>query len=90
MVAGNGQQTVTLVQQSSTLPQLGPDVSPLTLTQESVRPDIMRVKIGAPGRWEVPRATFPANISAAGETAGLVTCSSVQAGGLHAMHTCTV
>ena len=67
LVAGNGQQTVTLVQQSSTLPQLGPDVSPLTLTQESVRPDIMRVKIGAPGRWEVPRATFPANISTAGE-----------------------
>ena len=58
---------MTLTQQSSTLPQLGADVSPLTLTQESVRPDIMRVKIGAPGRWEVPRASFPSNISTAGK-----------------------
>ncbi|KAK9831002.1 hypothetical protein WJX81_007621 [Elliptochloris bilobata] len=63
---GNGPQTVTLTQQSSTLPELGPDVSPLTLTQENVRMDILRVKIGARGRWEVPRATFPANISTAG------------------------
>jgi hypothetical protein len=62
--AGGGQQTATLTQAAATLPQLGPDVSPLALTVERTRADILRVKIGAQGRWEVPRSTFPANVSA--------------------------
>lgn len=69
--AGGGQQNGTLTQQASTLPELGPDVSPLSLMVENVRADILRVKIGAQGRWEVPRATFPspANVSAGGALA---------------------
>jgi len=62
--AGGGPQTATLTQAAATLPQLGPDVSPLALTVEHTRADILRVKIGAQGRWEVPRSTFPANVSA--------------------------
>ena len=34
---------------------LGPDMSPLTLLLEPVDANILHVKIGAPGRWEVPQ-----------------------------------
>ena len=41
-------------------PELGPDVANLTLTVENISPFILRTKIGAPGRWEVPRSLFNA------------------------------
>ena len=43
---------------STTQPALGPDVKDLDLTLEQVGPDILRVKLGAPGRWEVPPTIF--------------------------------
>jgi len=42
------------------MPMLGPDVQQLTVQVERVTPDILHVKIGAPGRWEVPRSIFNA------------------------------
>ena len=39
-------------------PDLGLDISPLTLDMLPVSTAILRVKIGAPGRWEVPQALF--------------------------------
>ena len=42
------------------MPELGPDVANLTLTVENISPFILRTKIGAPGRWEVPRSLFNA------------------------------
>ena len=41
----------TLMSNSS----LGPDVSPLEVLVESVDSNVLRLKIGAPGRWEVPK-----------------------------------
>jgi hypothetical protein len=55
-VAANGQQQGTLVLQGSeAMPFLGADVSPLTLSIQNLDQNILRVKIGAPGRWEVPQ-----------------------------------
>ncbi len=34
---------------------LGEDISPLELLVESMDPNILHIKIGAPGRWEVPK-----------------------------------
>ena len=45
---------------SGTMAELGPDIKNLTLLVEEVTPEILRVKIGAPGRWEVPRSIFNA------------------------------
>lgn len=45
---------------NGSLPELGPDVANLTLTVENISPFILRTKIGAPGRWEVPRSLFNA------------------------------
>lgn len=39
-------------------PEISPDISPLTLDVLPVSTAILRVKIGAPGRWEVPQALF--------------------------------
>jgi hypothetical protein len=51
--AGDAQH-FKLSQQSSTQPELGPDVASLDMNVSYITPDIMRVKIGAPGRWEFP------------------------------------
>ena len=45
---------------NGSVPELGPDVANLTLTVENISPFILRTKIGAPGRWEVPRSLFNA------------------------------
>ena len=34
---------------------MGSDISPLTVLVEPVDANILHVKIGAPGRWEVPQ-----------------------------------
>lgn len=34
---------------------LGPDVSPLEVLVESIDSNVLHLKIGAPGRWEVPK-----------------------------------
>jgi len=44
------------VQQQAAAPALGADVSPLALRVENVDSRTLRVRIGAEGRWEVPRA----------------------------------
>ncbi len=44
------------MQQQSAQPELGADISPLQLTVVNVDSTTLRVKIGAPGRWEVPRS----------------------------------
>lgn len=41
-------------------PELGADIRNLTLTVENISPMILRTKIGAPGRWEVPRSLLNA------------------------------
>ncbi len=40
---------------NGTMPFLGADISPLDLQMERVDTGILRVKIGAPGRWELPQ-----------------------------------
>ena len=45
---------------NGSLPELGTDISNLTLTVENISPYILRTKIGAPGRWEVPRSLLNA------------------------------
>lgn len=49
-----GTGNLTLIS-NGTMPFLGVDVSPLGFEAETVDQGIMRVKIGAPGRWEVPQ-----------------------------------
>lgn len=44
------------MQQQAAAPALGADVSPLALRVENVDSRTLRVRIGAEGRWEVPRA----------------------------------
>ena len=43
-----------------TMPELGVDLQNLSLLVEKISPEILRIKIGAPGRWEVPRSIFNA------------------------------
>ena len=63
------------------MPELGPDVANLTLTVENISPFILRTKIGAPGRWEVPRSLFNApNLTGA---AALVSAHSTCISTLH-------
>ena len=45
-----------VLQGNGTLPQAGKDISPLTVSIHKLDHSILRVKIGAPGRWEVPTA----------------------------------
>ena len=42
------------------MPELGPDVSELNVLVENITPDILHAKIGAKGRWEVPKSIFNA------------------------------
>ena len=44
-----------------TLPSLGADISPLTLSIQNLGQAILRVTIGAPGRWEVPASQLFSN-----------------------------
>ncbi|KAK9835343.1 hypothetical protein WJX81_003869 [Elliptochloris bilobata] len=53
----------TLAQQRSTQPELGADMSPLALNVENVDSTTLRVKIGAPGRWEVPRSLLRGTVN---------------------------
>ena len=55
----------TLVQRRSAQPELGADVSPLTLNVENIDSTTLRVKLGAPGRWEVPRSLLRGTVSGA-------------------------
>lgn len=59
--AGNA-LTGTLTQQASTQQELGRDISPLTVTVQYLTGSIMRAKIGAAGRWEVPMDLFNATL----------------------------
>lgn len=49
-----GAGTLTLAS-NGTMPFLGVDISPLSFQAETVDQGILRIKIGAPGRWEVPQ-----------------------------------
>ncbi|CAL8465181.1 g4716 [Coccomyxa elongata] len=51
-ITGTGNLTLGT---NGTMPFLGVDISPLGFQAESVDQGILRVKIGAPGRWEVPQ-----------------------------------
>ena len=52
--------------QNGTQPELGADITPLTLDVERVSRGTLRLKIGAPGRWEVPRSLFKTDNITAG------------------------
>ena len=43
------------------MPMLGADLQDLSIEVVRVSPDILHVKIGAPGRWEVPKKVFMAS-----------------------------
>ena len=60
---------------SGSLPELGQDISPLALDVAPVSAAVLRARIGAPGRWEVPQALF-ANRDAPG--AGLPLSCALQ------------
>ena len=51
-------QNGSLALQQGTQPELGSDVTPLEVHVERVSRSILRVKVGAAGRWEVPRSLF--------------------------------
>ncbi|KAK9822226.1 hypothetical protein WJX81_001471 [Elliptochloris bilobata] len=52
---------------NGSLPELGPNIANLTLMVENISPYILRTKIGAAGRWEVPRSLFNApNLTVSG------------------------
>lgn len=42
------------------MPMLGPDLQELSIQVERITPDILHCKIGAAGRWEVPKSVFNA------------------------------
>ncbi len=55
-IAANGEQQGTLnLQGNGAMPFLGGDISPLMLSVQNLDQSILRVKIGAPDRWEVPQ-----------------------------------
>ena len=57
--AADGTQQASLdLQGNGTMPFLGTDITPLALTVENVDQNILRVKIGANGRFEVPHDLF--------------------------------
>jgi hypothetical protein len=55
---GNGLQGTLKQSGSGTQPELGPDITTLSILVENVTPDILHAKIGAPGRWEIPKSIF--------------------------------
>ena len=56
--AAGSVQNGSLVLEQGIQPELGADITPLGLSIEQVSRRILRIKIGAPGRWEVPRSLF--------------------------------
>ena len=57
--AEDGTQQASLdLQGNGTLQSLGSDISPITLSVENVDQNILRVKMGANGRFEVPETLF--------------------------------
>ena len=54
----DGGQRAQLGLLSGGTPELGQDISPLALDMMPVSAAVLRVRIGAPGRWEVPQALF--------------------------------
>ncbi len=62
MTCAGGSLSGTLKQQSSTQQELGADISPLQVSVQYLTSSIMRVKIGAPGRWEVPMSLFNSTV----------------------------
>ena len=66
-VPGSGGLQSTITQSGpGTQPQLGADVRELSVLVENITPYILHAKIGAKGRWEVPRKLFNApNITCA-------------------------
>ena len=67
MSQGSGGLQSTITQSGpGTQPQLGADVRELSVLVENITPYILHAKIGAKGRWEVPRKLFNApNITCA-------------------------
>lgn len=55
---GNGLQGTLQQSGPGSQPELGADIKTLTITVENITPDILHAKIGAPGRWEVPKSIF--------------------------------
>ena len=51
-----------LTQQASTQPELGADIRALNMSVTYLTASILRVKIGAAGRWEVPMSLFNATL----------------------------
>ena len=59
MAAADGTQQASLdLQGNGTLQSLGSDISPITLSVENIDQNILRVKMGANGRFEVPGSLF--------------------------------
>ena len=59
MDAADGTQQGTLdLQGNGSMGFLGSDVTPLTLSVQNVDANILRVKLGASGRFEVPQSLF--------------------------------
>ena len=59
VTAADGTQQASLdLQGNGTLESLGSDISPITLSVENVDQNILRVKLGANGRFEVPGSLF--------------------------------
>ncbi|KAK9845865.1 hypothetical protein WJX81_004565 [Elliptochloris bilobata] len=54
----DGAQRAALGLLAGSAPELGQDISPLTLDVTPISATVLRVRIGAPGRWEVPQALF--------------------------------
>ena len=44
-----------------TMPMLGADITPLSLAIQSLDQNILRITIGAAGRWEVPTSQLFSN-----------------------------
>ena len=74
MLVAGSVQTGSLSSAASTLPQFGTDVSPLNVNIQYITSNIVRVKIGAAGRWEVPASLF--NVTA--PTGKLVSSEAAQ------------
>ena len=57
-------------------PELGKDITPLDLTASRVSQNVVRILIGAAGRWVVPKSIFLPGSWATGElkTMGTASC----------------
>ena len=74
-----------MLQGNGAMPFLGTDISPLTLSIQNLDQSILRVKIGAAGRWEVPQDQLFSNTAqGARATSHLMRCSSTLHSGMHA------